>query len=187
MHNHHHLEGSPVSPSKIDDAVQRYVDERDLDENEGGARALATYALGRLARYEYLMATVLLAEKLAGSTAGGQMLDREQALHLAVQMINSEVVKIRIGTSDMQRDLVLKHVTTVHENDQAAAFAALRQLGGWRKVGVPEWLESALGDQDTWTACQDVIDLAELAVRHTNPGRRWTYVETLGYVVYQGS
>lgn len=172
--------------TKIHEAVQRYVDERDPDENEDGARSVATYALGRLVRYEYLMATVLLAEKLAGSTVGGQKLDREQALHLAVQMINAEVVKIRVGTSDKKRDLVLKHVTTVHENDQAAAFAALRQLGGWRMVGVPEWLESALGDQDTWTACQDVIDRAELAVRTTNPGRRWVYVETLGYVVFEG-
>jgi hypothetical protein len=175
--------------TKLDEAVQRYVDHRDPAQTEADAMDTASLALDhRLRHREYLMATVLLGEALAGQTigvAGVTTLDHEQALHLAVTMINAEVVNIRIGDSQMQRDLVLRHIRTVHETEQAAAFAAVRQLGGWRRVGIPEWMDSALGDSENWTACACVIDRAELDVMHTNPGRRWECVPSLGYVVYQ--
>jgi hypothetical protein len=81
----------------------------------------------------------------------------------------------------IRRNVTLINIPT----ERQAAFVALRQVGGARVACLPEWMESAIGDAETWVACQHLIDRVELAVANTNPGMRWRHVPDLGYVTYK--
>lgn len=69
--------------------------------------------------------------------------------------------------------------------NQQAALAAIRQLGGARKLAIPEWMEAAIGDIEHWTACEHVMNHVALACETTAPGRRWSEVYHLGVITYE--
>jgi hypothetical protein len=120
-----------------------------------------------------------------------------QALALATELFAKELFPGAYEPDDTPAlaDLARRAVTSVarghgesyDELRQRAAFVAVRQLGGAHKVGIPAWMEKALGDSDNWTVCEHIIDYVTLACHNTAPGRRWCYVFQLGFVTYQPS
>lgn len=117
-----------------------------------------------------------------------------QGLALASQLFVTELLPGGNDPSDTAElaRRVRSKVTALARGDdtpydklrQQAALAAVRQLGGSRKVAIPSWMELALGDPN-WTACDHIIDEVELACRNTAPGRRWCYVYQLGFITYE--
>jgi hypothetical protein len=121
-----------------------------------------------------------------------------QGLALGTQLFDAELLPDRFDLTDTDKlaQRARHKVTAVAHNDddspfdtlrQRAAFAAVRQLGGARAVGLPAWMETALGDTHNWTACDDIIGRVELACRGTAPGRRWCYVYQLGFITFESA
>lgn len=119
---------------------------------------------------------------LRGLTASGAV-----AL-TGTMMVGSLLPMCPFGDQDAvwAAERIRRNVTLINiPGEQEAAFAALRQVGGARVACLPEWVESAIGDTETWTACQHLIERVELAVANTNPGVRWRRVPDLGYATYK--
>ncbi|KOV84788.1 hypothetical protein [Nocardia sp. NRRL S-836] len=72
--------------------------------------------------------------------------------------------------------------TFYYRQKQRAALAAVRQLGGWTKVGIPAWVQTALGDDRPMS--EEVLQAVEQACACTSPGRHWRYVSGLGFITY---
>jgi len=175
--------------SVLDRAVQRYVAAHEATGGDpGNAKVDAEFVLGMLTWPDYPGETVALGELLTGKEIGEIILDQEQALALAVAMVNAEIARpVDDETPEAMHAAVLARLHGAYPDAQAAAFAAVRQLGGARRVGIPAWMETALGDSDHWTACDHVLGTVELAVRNTAPGRRWVHVYRVGFVLFESA
>lgn len=119
-----------------------------------------------------------------------------QALALASEAFRAEIVWTESASADIP-ELARKlraAVTSIQRDDepnmtdgwlrQRAALAAVRQLGGSGRVGIPQWMEDALGDLENWVACDDILDRVAMACEQTFPGRHWRHVYELGWITY---
>lgn len=180
--------------STVDEAVMQYA--AGQDDPELG-KVDAEFLLGTLGWRDHAVETVALGEALTGIgfdliAEGAQTshvgdLDAVQALALAVAMVNAEIARPVDGeTAERMRYKVTALTLDTYPNAQAAAHAAVVQLGGWRKVGIPQWMYLALGDVDH-DVCEHILNEVELAARNTAPGRRWVHVHRVGTVLYRSA
>lgn len=111
------------------------------------------------------------------------------ALSLAVLLLNGEAVDPDLDAFDEDGIaaavalLSQGRVRGVFDTAQQAAFAAVRQLGGAQRFGVPDHVEAALGDP-THDVPQELLDNVAL-LADTNHGWYFERAYALGFVLYR--
>lgn len=111
-------------------------------------------------------------------------------LALAVTLINAGIIDHTVDPTDPAQHERLAHAGAmaqfhlrgVYPTEQAAAFAAVRQLGGARTLGIPEYQEQELGDTNRVASDDTIGEVAEVLIN--NHAWYWKHALGLGWVLY---
>jgi hypothetical protein len=112
-----------------------------------------------------------------------------ESLAVAVALINGEAVDPDINATDATAVaeavslLDTSRVRGLFQTTQEAAFAAVRQIGGATRFGVPDYIEAQLGDT-TRNAGSNAIDEVEL-IAETNHCFYWRYALHVGFILFR--